>query len=263
MAANWVTAMACGNAGAGQVGGRLGVIVLAAAFAASGAQAQGNESAPVPPSAALCKPQIEALNRGLLDKKRPEAFLAAARFHETGYCVERSEAKAAEYLGHAARAGSALGARRLAGKFARGKGVPQSYATAGAWLTGKGTTKEPLVAWDYSIGYAYAVLGEVLATVRYPVEALKPEAEAAFVVEIDASLMRSISLRPTAQDAATNAELYAALQAAFDARLPEALKALAPPEPKFLVRARVAVPVSVRLNDKAALDVLEDEPILR
>ena len=57
--------------------------------------------------------------------------------------------------------------------------------------------------------------------------------------------------------------MYAALQAAFDARLPEALKTLVPPDPKFLVRARVAVPVSVRLNDQAALDVLEDEPILR
>lgn len=255
--------MVCGNPMARKVSGCLGLIALAAAGAMSGAQAQGNESMPGLPSSALCKPQIEALNRGLLDKKRPEAFLAAARFHETGYCVERSEAKAAEYLGHAARAGSALGARRLAGKFARGKGVPQSYATAGAWLTGKGTTKEPLVAWDYSIGYAYAILGEVLATVRYPVAALKPAAEAAFVVEIDASLVRSISLRPTANDAAANADLYAALQAAFDARLPEALKTLVPPDPKFLVRARVAVPVSVRLNDQAALDVLEDEPILR
>ena len=243
--------------------GRLTFAALAIACVTSGAHAQSNASTSNPPSAATCKATIEALNRGLLDTKRVEAFLAAARFHETGYCVQRSEAKAVEYLGHAARAGSALGARRLAGKFARGQGVPQSYATAGAWLAGKGTTKEPLVAWDYSIGYAYAVLSEVLATVRYPVEVLKPPIEAAFVVEIDALLVRNVGLRPTAEDAASRPELYAALQASFNDRLPEALKSLPPPESKFLVHASVAVPMSLRVSEKAALDVLEDEPILR
>jgi hypothetical protein len=246
-----------------EMSGRSAIAGLMLACAAAGAQAQSSASAPSPPSAATCKATIEALNRGLIDSKRVEAYLSAARFHETGYCVERSEAKAADYLGHAARAGSAVGAQRLARKFARGQGVPQSYAMAGAWLTGKGAGKEPLTAWDYSIGYAYAVLSEVLATVRYPIDALKPVPEAAFVIEVDASLVRNIGLRPTAEDAATRGELYAALQAAFNDRLPEAIKTLAPPEPKFMVQARVAQPVSVRLNDKAALDVLEDEPILR
>jgi hypothetical protein len=209
-----------------------------------------------------CELALDAMNRGLAER-RVEAYLSAARFHESGYCVVRSDAKAAEYLGFAARAGSALGARRLARKYERGEGVPQSYASAGAWLTGKGASEEPLAPWDYSIGYAHAVLGEVLATTRLPVGAFRPGVEAAFVVEVDALRARQVNLRPTAQDEVAQRALYQALATAFNARVPDALKRLAPPDPKFLVRASVTVPMAVRLNDKNSLDVLEDEPILR
>ena len=233
---------------------------LLLACATSAALAQTPAPGPVPTAA--CASAVATLNRDLRDRKNVDALLAAASLHEAGHCVERSDAKAAEYLGQAARAGSAVGARRLARKFATGQGVPQSYANAGAWLDGKGVSNEALGAWDYSIGYAYAVLTELLARVHYPVDALAPQTEAAFVVEINALLARTLELRPTAPDAAARGPLYAAVQAAFAAALPTALAALPAPDPKLLVVARVTQPVSLRLDDRASLDVLVDEPLL-
>jgi TPR repeat protein len=209
-----------------------------------------------------CIELLDALNRELATR-RAEAFLRASNYHESGQCVERSDARALEFLAQAARGGSGLAVRRLSRRFALGMGVPQSYSNAGAWLSGKGASDEPLQPWDYSIGYAYAVLSEVLANVQYPVSALKGATEAAFVVEVDALRVRQLSLRPTSEDATSKADLYAALSTALNARVPEIVKALAPPDPKLLVRARVAMPVSLRFRGEGALDVLEDEPILR
>lgn len=189
--------------------------------------------------------------------------MRASNYFESGQCVERSDARALEFLAQAARGGSAVAVRRLSRRFALGQGVPQSYSNAGAWLSGKGASDEPLQPWDYSIGYAFAVLSEVLAHVQYPVSAMRGATEAAFVVEVDALRARQISLRPTAEDAAAKAELYAALTTALNARVPDVVKALASPDSKLLVRARVAIPVSLRFRGEGALDVLEDEPILR
>lgn len=211
---------------------------------------------------AQCNEVLAALNRDLAARKA-EAFLAAANFYETGRCVGRSDARAIEFLAQAARGGSAQGVRRLSRRFALGHGVPQSYSNAGAWLAGKGASNEPLQAWDYSIGYAYAVLSEVLASVQYPAGALRGATDAAFVLEVDALRARQITLKPTAEGSDTQTELYAALAAAFNARLPEVVKALPSPDPKLLVNARVAMPVALRFKGAGAVDVLEDEPILR
>jgi hypothetical protein len=230
-----------------------------------GAQAACGQAIQRDPAAAAtahCAELLEALNRELA-ARRVEAFLRASNYHESGQCVERSDARALEFLAQAARGGSALGVRRLSRRFALGLGVAQSYANAGAWLTGKGASNEPLQPWDYSIGYAFAVLSEVLASVQYPVSAMRGPTEAAFVVEVDALRARQINLRPTAEDAAAKAELYAALGAALTARAPEVVKALAPPDPTLLVPARVAMPVGLRYKGEGSLDVLEDEPVLR
>ena len=144
-----------------------------------------------------------------------------------------------------------------------GQGVQQSYSNAGAWLAGKGASSEPLQPWDYSIGYAYAVLSEVLASVQYPAGALRGASEAAFVLEVDALRARQINLKPTAEGADGQTELYSTLAAAFNARLPDVVKALPSPDPKLLVNARVAMPVALRFKSAGAIDVLEDEPILR
>ena len=211
---------------------------------------------------AQCTEILAALNRDLV-ARRAEAFLAASNFYESGQCVAQSDARALEFLAQAARGGSAQGVRRLARRFALGQGVQQSYSNAGAWLAGKGASSEPLQPWDYSIGYAYAVLSEVLASVQYPAGALRGASEAAFVLEVDALRARQINLKPTAEGADGQTELYSTLAAAFNARLPDVVKALPSPDPKLLVNARVAMPVALRFKSAGAIDVLEDEPILR
>ena len=237
-------------------------LVLLMGVAAPAAWGQAVKRDPATPATTQCIELLDALNRDLA-ARRAEAFLRASNYFESGQCVERSDARALEFLAQAARGGSAVAVRRLSRRFALGQGVPQSYSNAGAWLSGKGASDEPLQPWDYSIGYAFAVLSEVLAHVQYPVSAMRGATEAAFVVEVDALRARQISLRPTAEDAAAKAELYAALTTALNARVPDVVKALASPDSKLLVRARVAIPVSLRFRGEGALDVLEDEPILR
>ena len=209
-----------------------------------------------------CTALLEGVNRGMAERK-PDAFVAAASFYESGRCVGRSDPRAVELLGQAARMGSGAGVRRLSRRFALGNGVPQSYANAGAWLTGKGATNEALQPWDYSIGYAYAVLSQVLSRVQFPAGELREASEASFVVEIDAQHPRQVNLRPTAANAASHPKVYGALRAALNEPLAAVLASLTPPDPALLTAARVAVPVSVRSKGDAALDVLEDTPILR
>ena len=244
---------------------RSGVLALlvGGCAAAGGAWGQGTVNPdPAAGGDARCTEVLAALNRDLATR-RADAFLAASGYYESGDCVGRSDARALEFLAQAARSGSAQAVRRLSRRFALGQGVPQSYSNAGAWLAGKGASNEALVSWDYSIGYAFAVLSEVLATVNYPAGALRGATEAAFVLEIDALRAGQIHLRPTAEGADPQAELYAALAAAFNARLPDVVKALTPPDPQLVVTARVAMPVALRFKGAGAIDVLEDEPILK
>ena len=241
---------------------RLGGAALLLCGAAELAWGQAVKRDPAAPADAYCNEVLASLNRDLAARK-PEAMLAASTFFETGQCVGRSDARSLEFLAQAARSGSAQGVRRLSRRFALGQGVPQSYSNAGAWLAGKGASSEPLQPWDYSIGYAYAVLSEVLAVVQYPAGALRGASDAAFVLEVNALRARQISLKPTAEGADTQTELYASIAAAFNARLPEVVKALPSPDPQLLVNARVAMPVALRFKSAGAIDVLEDEPILR
>ena len=240
----------------------LGCAALLLCGAVELAWGQAVKRDPAAPADAQCTEILAALNRDLAVRKA-EAFLAASDFYASGQCVGRSDARSLEFLAQAARSGSAQGVRRMSRRFALGQGVPQSYSNAGAWLAGKGASNEPLQDWDYSIGYAYAVLSEVLAAVQYPAGDLRGASEAAFVLEVNALRPRQISLKPTVEGADHQTELYVALAAAFNARLPEVVKALPSPDPKLLVNARVAMPVALRFKGAAGIDVLEDEPILR
>lgn len=240
----------------------IGAAALLLCIGAEPAWAQAVRRDPAAPADQYCTEVLASLNRDLAARKA-EAFLAASTFHETGQCVERSDVRSLEFLAQAARSGSAQGVRRLSRRFALGQGVPQSYSNAGAWLAGKGASNEPLQPWDYSIGYAYAVLSEVLATVRFPAGDLRGATEATFVIEVDALRARQINLKPTVEGASPQTELYAAMAAAFNARAPDVVKALPSPDPKLLVNARVAIPVALRFKGGGKIDVLEDEPILR
>jgi hypothetical protein len=217
---------------------------------------------PVWGARAECPAMIERLQRGFTERSA-EAYLQAARLYELGECLPRSEPKAAEFLDQAARLGSALAARQLAVRFARGRGVPQSYLLAGAWLAGKGVSEEQLGPWDYSIGYAHAVASAVLDSVLWPVAAFGPKAEVWLVVEVNALNPRAVSLRLTGERTAAQETLRAQLAAAFDVAATRALGWLAPADPQWLVPAWVAVPLVVRMTEDRRVDLRDDEPVLR
>jgi hypothetical protein len=236
------------------------VVALCVTSAESLAQAASAGAAASP--VVQCEKVLAELNAGL-GKKQVEALLAAATLLELGRCVARDDAKAAEYLSDAARSGSRPAALRLARKFGRGAGMPQSYANAGAWVTGKGHSDERIEAWDYSIGYAYTVAAELLAVVQYPRPHAGQPSEVSFAVEIDAARPTRLTFRGTSTPAPGSAALLSAVQRAFDARLAEVVKWLPAPDPKWIVMARVTVPVSIRYDSPTSVAALEDDLILR
>ncbi len=209
-----------------------------------------------------CAEVLAALNPGFA-ARQPDALIAAATLHQSGRCVARNETTATEYLAAAAKAGSRQAALRLARQFGRGRGVPQSYANAGAWVAGKGTSDEAIEPWDYSIGYAYVLLTELLAAVPYPRLAADRSAELAFVIELDATAPTRLTLRRTSIANEADGAVMDALEQALKARLPEVRTWLAAPDARWLVRARVAVPVSVRYTSAATVAQFEGEPVLR
>jgi hypothetical protein len=151
----------------------------------------------------------------------------------------------------------------LARRFGLGRGVPQSYANAGAWITGKGRSEEPLEAWDYSIGYAYTIVAELLAGVRYPARTADQPTETSFVVEIDALRPTQVAVRMTGAPSDPLGGLDLALEQAFRARLAQTLPWLARPDPRLVVAARIAIPVSIRYRSAGDVAVFEGEQIVR
>lgn len=218
-----------------------------------------------PASAAADPPSAEvlaALTPGL-QARQPDALMAAATLHQTGRCVARNETTATEYLAAAAKAGNRQAALRLARQFGRGRGVPQSYANAGAWVAGKGASDEAIEPWDYSIGYAYVLLTELLAAVPYPRLGANRSTEMAFVVEVDASAPTRLSVRRTSSTNEADGAVIDALEQALKAKLPAVQTWLAPPDSRWLARGRVAVPVSVRYTSATTVAQFEGEPLLR
>lgn len=236
-------------------------LCLLAASGVTWAQ-QASESTAAGSASPGCESSLTALNKGLSERSAVALFEAAAVL-DAGRCVKRDEAQAAQYLKEAAKRGNRQAALRLARKFGRGSGVPQSYANAGAWTAGKGVSDEPIEAWDFSIGFAYTLLSEVLAGVDFPALAAAGSKELHFVVEIDARQPARINFRRTSPAVAGSAEQDAALAKAFDARLADVLKWMPPVDRELIVPARVSVPMSIRYDTPTELSVLDDEPVLR
>jgi len=228
------------------------------------AQAQTPSAALVVPwgAGAECPALMAALNADLV-AGGAEAHRRAADLYEQGRCLPPNETQAMSHLIKAARQGDAAAARRVALRFARGRGVPQSYATAGAWLAGKGVSDEPLEPWDYSIGYAHAVAGAALDAVLYPVEAIAPDTELTLVLEVQAQQPQAAVLRLTGERSAAKEALRSQLAAAFQVAVLRAVERLQPVEPSLLVPARVALPFALRLGEPGRIDVREQEPVLR
>lgn len=235
----------------------LGALALLGAVAGASAQ-----DAPAVDGALPCASVLADLNAGL-QQRRVDAMLTAAAFHEAGRCVAKDDAKAVQYLGEAARAGSRLAATRLARRFGRGWGVPQSYANAGAWITGKGASDERIDPWDYSVGYAGTVATELLAAVRYPPQAAGQPSVLSFVIEVDALNPARIAFRATSDPVEGSAALAASLEAVFRGRVAEVLTWLAPPDRRLIVPARVAVPVKLHYVSATEVAAFEGDPILR
>lgn len=213
-------------------------------------------------SPAHCPGVLERINRHLADPG-PDDLVAIGRQFETGECVVRDELRASQFYGEAARRGSSAGARRLAVLFGTGRGVPQSYANAGAWVAGKGASDERIEPWDYSIGRAYTVIATTLDGMVYPLNAWPADFEATLAVEVDTQLPGRLSWRFTGERAAPAEALRGPLDAAFSAAARQALERLAPVEARYLVAARVTLPIAVRRASAGAFVVTEHDPLLR
>jgi TPR repeat protein len=205
---------------------------------------------------------LERLNRSTGDS-RGEDLLAVGRQFESGECVLRNEWRASQFYGQAARLGDPAGARRLALLFGTGRGVPQSYANAGAWLTGKGASDETIEPWDYSIGRAYTLIATALDRVRFPQDGWAAGQELSLVVEAEARSPGKLRWRFTGEGAAQAEAVRGPLMAAFDAAEAEAKAQLAPTDARYLVSARVTVPVTVRHQGEGRFVVTEHDPLLR
>ena len=211
--------------------------------------------------AADCQRLIARVDAGLAERRR-EAWFAAAELYEAGRCVRRDDERAAQYLGEAARAGERGAMLRLARRFGLGRGVPQSYANAGAWLSGKGASDEAIEPWDYSVGYSYTVLGELLAALPYPPRAAGQPDEQRFVIEVQALNAARPTLRMTS-DGAGAAALRERLERALAQCIDEVLRTLPAANPKLLTRAGVALPVTLHWRATDAVDAVEGEPLMR
>ena len=242
--------------------GRVAVTTLGALTLFGVSADASAQEAPADDAARSCAAVLADLNTGL-QQRRADAMLAAAALHEAGRCVAKDDAKAVQYLGEAARAGSRLAVARLARRFGRGWGVPQSYANAGAWIAGKGASEDRIDAWDYSVGYAGTVAKELLAAVRYPHRVPGQPSELSFVVEVDVLAPARIAFRTTSEPVEGSAALATAIEAAFRERIAEVLGWLAPPDARLIVPARVAIPVKVQYVSAQEVAAFEGEPILR
>ncbi len=217
---------------------------------------------PVWGAPAHCAAKLEQVNRGA-GQPRPEDLLAVGQMLESGECVLRNDARAAQFYGQAARSGNAAAARRLALLFGAGRGVPQSYANAGAWLAGKGASDERIEPWDYSIGLAYTLIAASLEQLRYPQEEWPAGLALSLAIEADTQRPGKIGWRFTGEPAAKTEGLARPIDRAIDAAVAQALLRMAPADPRYRVAARVTLPITVQHETGARFVVTEHDALLR
>ena len=209
-----------------------------------------------------CAAMLEQVNRGA-NQARPEDLLAVGQILESGECVLRNEARASQFYGQAARRGNAAAARRLALLFGAGRGVPQSYANAGAWLAGKGDTDERIEPWDYSIGVAYTLIAASLEQLRYPQTAWPAGLALSLAIEADTQRPGKLGWRFTGERMAQAEALAHPLGEAIDAAVAQALLRMAPADSRYRAAARVTLPITVRHESGARFVVTEQDVLLR
>jgi hypothetical protein len=217
---------------------------------------------PVWGAPAHCPVMLQRLNQRA-SQPQSEDYVAVGQLLEAGDCVVRNEARASQFYGQAALRGNPIATRRLALLFGTGRGVPQSYANAGAWLAGKGGTEERIEAWDYSIGVAYTLITATLESVRYPADAWPAGLTLALAIEADAQRPRAVGWRVTGERTPQTDALAAPMAAAFDAATVQALARMAPVDSKYKVAARVTLPITVQRERAGRFVVTEQEPLLR
>lgn len=206
----------------------------------------------------------EAMKAGVV-----EAYLLAASLFELGGCLKQSDARANELLQQAARMGSNVAVRRLAVKFAFGIGVPQSYATAGAWFNGKAFSSAALTKEDYSTGYACGIAERAMQNVSMPAEAFWNLAEADLKIVVPSIEPRKAEVVVTSKRSrvvvvgsriARNYGLD--YEDELRSRIDEAVKQAAPPNPELLVATPCVREMSFNfVYDTAAIELARQRAV--
>jgi hypothetical protein len=217
---------------------------------------------PVWGAPAHCAGMLERVNRSASEPKTDD-LLAVGQMLESGECVQRNEARASQFYGQAARRGNSVAARRLALLFGAGRGVPQSYANAGAWLAGKGDTDERIEPWDYSIGVAYTLIAASLEQLRYPQAAWPAGLALSLAIEADTQRPGRLGWRFTGERVPQAEALTRPIGDAIDAAVAQALPRMAPAESRYRVNARVTLPITVRHDAGERFVVTEQDVLLR
>lgn len=140
-----------------------------------------------------CEVAVDALNKGMASKE-PRSFFIAGQLFEYGVCLKGNPARAASVYEPAALLGEKDAARSLALLYARGAGVPQSYAEAGRWYAvmrqetkGAGTQSAASYASPDAIAKTYTDAVHDLAEQRmvYPREAVEADVTGKVRVRFD------------------------------------------------------------------------------
>lgn len=216
---------------------------------------------PVWGAPAHCAATLDALDRHLA-QPGVDDLIGVARQFETGVCIERDETRASQFYAQAARRGSASAARGLAALFGAGRGVPQSYANAGAWLAGKGDTDERIEPWDYSAGMAFTFIASVLDHLHFPQASWPPDLEVNFALDADAQQAGRLWWRYSDEANAQTGALRRPLGDAIEAAAAIAAARMVPPNPEYVVPVRVTLPISVRRTSDGGFVVTEHDLIL-
>jgi hypothetical protein len=244
-------------------------LLSALALAAPGSEPAAQPAAAAPRlleavwgAPAHCPATVSALNARLSDP-RGDDLLAIGRQFDAGECVLRDEARASQFYSEAARRGSAEASRRLAALFGTGRGVPQSYANAGAWLAGKGGTDEAIEPWDYSVGVAFTLISATLDQLRFPTNAWPTGLEVKLALDADARQSGKLWWHFVGGEPSTVEALRAPLGDAMQLASTQAFARMAPVVPKYLVPARVTLPISVQRGGDDRFIVAAHDPLLR
>ncbi|MDE2628011.1 MAG: hypothetical protein KGL99_12735 [Burkholderiales bacterium] len=239
-----------------------GIIAIAwVSDAAAQAQVPTHWLTPVWGAPAHCAATLEALDRHLAEPGVDDLIGVAQQF-EAGVCLERDETRASQFYAQAARRGSAQAARALAARFGAGRGVPQSYANAGAWLAGKGDTDERIEPWDYSVGLAFTFIATVLDRLQWPQSGWPPDLELNLALDADAQQAGKLWWRYTGAANAQAEALRRPLGDAIDAAATVAAARMVPGNPEYVVPVRVTLPLSVRRTSDGGFAVSEHDLIL-